>query len=154
MSVLREEVETVKSMIIEITPVVDDVESQLEIAIKSIEDTVLITKDNATLSISELRGDLTQKVSSVFSTITAQVHVLFAKQKQAELAQLQTVVTAQLEAIGRIIAEDKATGVKGFLGKMKTCINGMRHTDLPYRLDEKIQFPACNKSSRFLHTIV
>ncbi|GBE63422.1 heat shock Hsp 20 family protein, putative [Babesia ovata] len=109
MSVLREEVETVKSMIIEITPVVDDVESQLEIAIKSIEDTVLITKDNATLSISELR-DLTQKSPPSFNHHCPSSRPLREAEAGRAGAAAETVVTAQLEAIGRIIAEDKATG--------------------------------------------
>ncbi|GBE63178.1 hypothetical protein, conserved [Babesia ovata] len=73
----------------------------------------------STISDSEIRkGTLLSQVQQSFSTLTSQVQSLFAKQKQAELTQLQTVVTAQLAEIGRIIAEDKATGVKGFLTRL------------------------------------
>ncbi|GBE63471.1 hypothetical protein, conserved [Babesia ovata] len=72
----------------------------------------------------ETINDTSEEAQKIMKDIKIQFTTLQGKieniedSKQAELTQLQTVVTAQLAEIGRIIAEDKATGVKGFLTRL------------------------------------
>ncbi|GBE63195.1 hypothetical protein, conserved [Babesia ovata] len=120
MQQLEEYFTTLREKIALASSIVDTVEKQLTQKIDLLDGAFHEATDSAKKAITKLRDDLTLNVQQSFSTLTHQVHSLFAKQKQAELTQLQTVVTAQLAEITSIIEKDKTTGVKGFLGKMKT----------------------------------
>ncbi|GBE63308.1 hypothetical protein, conserved [Babesia ovata] len=122
MEKLKQEFQTLQSDVINIERVVITANQQLSEYISSVGVALTTAHQQATQAVKALESTVTRTVSSAFSTLTAQVHSLFAKQKQAELTQLHTVVTAQLARIDEIIREDKATGVKGFFKEMNSLL--------------------------------
>ncbi|CDR97496.1 hypothetical protein BBBOND_0313980 [Babesia bigemina] len=89
-------------------------------------------------AVSQLQSTLLATVSSAFSTLTHQVQSLFAKQKQAEFAALESVVTAQLQEIERVIQADRESGVKGFLSRLKGDVDASGSAVSPNKLDAMI----------------
>ncbi|GBE63142.1 hypothetical protein, conserved [Babesia ovata] len=122
MSRLYDNIVAIQTQIEKIGPIVNKAELTLNQATEDVVIAFKAAQQQAQKAVQTLRTTLTKKVQQAFSTLTHQVHSLFAKQKQAELTQLQSVVTAQLAEIQRVIEKDKATGVKGFLGELKSGI--------------------------------
>ncbi|GBE59950.1 hypothetical protein, conserved [Babesia ovata] len=115
---LQDEIKKLQSEIGAIGESVETADEELNRAIISLEDALEKARQSASQSLSLLRTTLLAKVSSAFATLTSQVQSLFARQKQAELTQLQGVVTAQLREIKKIIHDDSINGVKGFLARL------------------------------------
>ncbi|GBE60000.1 hypothetical protein, conserved [Babesia ovata] len=109
---------TLQGMIDDVDLIVNAAEKGLQNAIDSVGNAVKKTEQDITQESKNLQAQLLAAVKSSFDTVKNSVQSLFARQKQAELTQLQTVVDAQLREIERIIREDKATGVKGFIGNL------------------------------------
>ncbi|GBE63181.1 hypothetical protein, conserved [Babesia ovata] len=118
LQLLRQQIENVKDKIDDIEDSVNNAASKIREAINRVEQTASTARTAAKSGLEDLQSTLLKQVESSFSTLTHQVQSLFAKQKQAELTQLQNVIETQLEAINDIIREDKATGVKGFFKEM------------------------------------
>ncbi|GBE63296.1 hypothetical protein, conserved [Babesia ovata] len=106
---------TLQGMIDDVDLIVNAAEKGLQNAIDSVGNAVKKTEQDITQESKNLQAQLLAAVKSSFDTVKNSVQSLFARQKQAELTQLQSVVTEQLEKIEEIIREDKSTGVKGFL---------------------------------------
>ncbi|GBE59530.1 hypothetical protein, conserved [Babesia ovata] len=137
MELLKGEIKGIETRIDKVEEVVESADYQLTEDINNISMAYNDAEQKSRHTINQLHNQLTNVVREAFSTLTHQVQSLFAKQKQAELAQLQNVVTAQLREIQRVIAEDKKTGVKGFLGKMKEGIDDQ--FSLPSNSEELIK---------------
>ncbi|GBE63224.1 hypothetical protein, conserved [Babesia ovata] len=118
MEKLKQEFQTLQSDVINIERVVITANQQLSEYISSVGVALTTAHQQATQAVKALESTVTRTVSSAFSTLTAQVHSLFAKQKQAELTQLHTVVTAQLREINEIIRLDSINGLKGLLTRL------------------------------------
>ncbi|GBE63354.1 hypothetical protein, conserved [Babesia ovata] len=122
MEVLKNEIKGIQTRIDKVEEVVQTAEYQLTEDINNISMAYNDAEQKSRHTINQLNNQLTNVVREAFSTLTHQVRSLFAKQKQAELTQLQGVVTAQLARIDEIIREDKATGVKGFFKEMNSLL--------------------------------
>ncbi|CDR71612.1 hypothetical protein, conserved [Babesia bigemina] len=126
---------------------VDIADKELQIAIETISDSLLHARSVAHERIKFLKNHCIAKVSSAFTALTHQVQSLFAKQKQAELAALESVVTQQLKEIDKIIKDDSINGLKGFLSDLQYSItqqfpNGSLNdsTKLPVVAIKLVQF--------------
>ncbi|GBE59976.1 hypothetical protein, conserved [Babesia ovata] len=116
---LSKSIEGIKSKIESIEQAVTDADQQLEASIGTVTDAYNQAEQKSREAVEQLNTNLQQAVRRSFDQLTSQVQSLFTKQKRAELAALESVVTAQLARIEEIIREDKATGVKGFLRDLK-----------------------------------
>ncbi|GBE59429.1 Spectrin repeat superfamily Extracellular matrix-binding protein, putative [Babesia ovata] len=70
-------------------------------------------------SVEFLKTALLQKVQQAFHQLTTEVRTLFSAQKVSDLKALQEVVGEQKKEMQKIMDEDKITGVKGMLHKLK-----------------------------------
>ncbi|GBE59990.1 hypothetical protein, conserved [Babesia ovata] len=136
MAQLRSNIVNVKQKTESVLAVIDEAEETLNQSIDSIQLTLTSRQTKSQQAVSSLQTKLLAAVSSAFSTLTHQVQSLFARQKQAELTQLQGVVETQLEAIKKIIHDDSINGVKGFLARL----NG--------GFDETLQITTLNSNTK------
>ncbi|GBE63212.1 hypothetical protein, conserved [Babesia ovata] len=112
---LRQNIKRLETQIDGIQENVNNAERNIEEAIVSLHESVNKSHIKIYDETENFRKSLLSAVKSSFDSVKNSVQSLFARQKQAELTQLQSVVTEQLEKIEEIIREDKSTGVKGFL---------------------------------------
>ncbi|GBE59365.1 Spectrin repeat superfamily Extracellular matrix-binding protein, putative [Babesia ovata] len=126
---IKNQFTTLQGMTDKIDEAINSAESAMEQTILSIEGTLVDAEQKSRQAVNQLKSQLLTAVQSSFETLTSQVYALFAKQKQAELATLEKIVAEQLAAIERIIREDRANGLKGFLGELRNSMNG--NLDIP-----------------------
>ncbi|CDR71797.1 hypothetical protein, conserved [Babesia bigemina] len=106
----------------------------LQSAIDKLSNALTGAKQASKAAVENLRIFALSAVKNAFSALTSQVQSLFAKQKQAELTALETVVTTQLAEIERVIEEDRGSGVKGFLTILKDGITNRLKGSTPVEL--------------------
>ncbi|CDR71544.1 hypothetical protein, conserved, partial [Babesia bigemina] len=147
MKALKNEIKSLMDSINDVEGSVDIADKELQIAIETISDSLLHARSVAHERIKFLKNHCIAKVSSAFTALTHQVQSLFAKQKQAELAALESVVTQQLKEIDKIIKDDSINGLKGFLSDLQYSItqqfpNGSLNdsTKLPVVAIKLVQF--------------
>ncbi|GBE63343.1 hypothetical protein, conserved [Babesia ovata] len=104
----------------------DSLRNELNAKLSDIEKAVANASEALDNAISGLHSALQnayknsqQAVTNAFEALTTEVQCLFAEQKLADLSALKVLVERQLRQIKDIILEDKNTGAKGFLSKMK-----------------------------------
>ncbi|CDR96512.1 hypothetical protein BBBOND_0304160 [Babesia bigemina] len=69
------------------------------------------------------------RVKEAFDKITAEVRTMYAKDRIANIRALQSLVERQQINVGKIIEEDRLTGIKGLLQLLKTWFN-MKNAEL------------------------
>ncbi|CDR71566.1 hypothetical protein, conserved [Babesia bigemina] len=122
MEQLHKHLKTLKLKIEAIESSVTKAEESLQQYTSNVESALHNAHNSSIKAINHLNERLTTTVNSSFETIKSVIRSLFAKQKQAELAALESVVTAQLKEIERVIENEKDSGVKGFIKRLNSGI--------------------------------
>ncbi|CDR71586.1 hypothetical protein, conserved [Babesia bigemina] len=153
---LEQRIKSLYEKVVAIDPVVNSAEQVMTQCILDIEGRLAHAKENVTDAVIQLRTKLLDLFNTAFAALTHQVQSLFAKQKQAELAALENVVTEQLREIERVIEEDRGSGVKGFLSNVMERIEEEFLDPLPSlpRLDKTITLDKlAGRTKLFLHAL-
>ncbi|CDR71373.1 hypothetical protein, conserved [Babesia bigemina] len=147
MASLEEAIAAIKSRIDIVEQALISAESTLRAYIDAAYRAIETSRQKSKQTVEHFQTTLLSTVSSAFSSLTHQVQSLFAKQKQAELAALESVVTQQLKEIDKIIKDDSINGLKGFLSDLQYSItqqfpNGSLNdsTKLPVVAIKLVQF--------------
>ncbi|GBE63342.1 hypothetical protein, conserved [Babesia ovata] len=119
METLKHDIESLQAQILDVGNILQEAHSTLitsvDCLIEAVDKSHIVIHDET----ENVKKSLLAAVKSSFDNVKNSVHSLFAKQKQAELATLEKIVAEQLATIERIINDDKARGVKGFLGELQ-----------------------------------
>ncbi|GBE63166.1 hypothetical protein, conserved [Babesia ovata] len=115
---LRGKIDTLNDKIKYISALVDGGEETLETAVTTLRLALSEAKSKTNNGITKLRKDLLQQVDTSFKSLTTAVKSMFAEQHKADLKALNALVEKQKNIIGKMIKDDKMTGIKGLLKTM------------------------------------
>ncbi|GBE59351.1 hypothetical protein, conserved [Babesia ovata] len=109
----------IRDMLIDVTEAVSQADETISHAINDVQHALSEADNNNKKAVESLRNNLIHGVRRTFQELTSQARKLFARQKQADLKALQTIVEEQKEKLQEIIKMNVNSSLKGFLAKLQ-----------------------------------